>query len=96
MIWGELSVAWGRPRMFPGAQGSGCGWTGQVRERVGPDGRGGDRSEIRQSSEGHNQVVFIYLFIYFCLFLGLHLWHMEVPKPGGPNGAVASSLYHSS
>ena len=37
--------------------------------------------------------LFIYLFI-FC-FLGLHPWHVEAPRPGGPVGATASSLSHS-
>ena len=43
-------------------------------------------------------LLFIYLFIilfYFFVFLGLHLWHMEVPRLGGLMGAVAASLRQS-
>ena len=35
-----------------------------------------------------------YLFIYF--LLGLHPWHMDVPRLGAGIGAIAISLHHSS
>ena len=31
----------------------------------------------------------------FCLFLGLHLLHTEVPRSRGQIGAVAARLHHS-
>ena len=35
------------------------------------------------------------LFIYLFCFPGPHLWHMEVPRLGGPIGASAAGLHHS-
>ena len=32
----------------------------------------------------------------FFVCLGLHPWHMEVPRLEGLNGAVAAGLHHSS
>ena len=37
---------------------------------------------------------YIKVFFFF-VFLGLNLWHMEVPTLGGLIGAVAASLHHS-
>ena len=39
--------------------------------------------------------LFIFLFFVFLPFLGPLLWHMEVPRLGGPIGAVAVSLRQS-
>ena len=38
---------------------------------------------------------FYILFFFFLSFLGLNLWHMEVPRLGGQIGAAAASLCHS-
>ena len=37
---------------------------------------------------------FIY-FIFYFVFLGPHLRHMEVPRLGGPIRAAAAGLHHS-
>ena len=37
---------------------------------------------------------FIYLFLFLFCFLGLHVWHMEVPRLGQIK-AIAVSLHHS-
>ena len=34
-----------------------------------------------------------FFFFFFCLFLGLHLWHMEVPRLG-VESAVAAGPCH--
>ena len=37
----------------------------------------------KQSQKSVSIFSFIYLFIYlFIYFLGLHLWHMEIPRLG--------------
>ena len=36
-----------------------------------------------------------FLFCFAFCFLGLHLWHMEVPGLGGQIRAVAANLHHS-
>ena len=33
--------------------------------------------------------------LFFLVFLGQQVWHMEVPRLGGESGAVAASLHHS-
>ena len=38
---------------------------------------------------------FLYFSIYFFVFLGLCLWHMEVPRLGVLTGATAVGLYNS-
>ena len=37
----------------------------------------------------------IYPILFFFLFLGLHLWHMEVPRLVFKTGIVVASLCHS-
>ena len=37
----------------------------------------------------------IFSFFFFFGFLGPLLWHMEIPRLGGPVGAAAASLHHS-
>ena len=36
-----------------------------------------------------------FYFYLFFVFLGPHLWHMEVPEPRGRIGAAAASLHHA-
>ena len=58
-----------------------------------------DNQIIQQSpSKGQNKVGVIFFFFWllaFLPFLGLHPWHMEVPRLGGLIGAVAAGLHHS-
>ena len=35
------------------------------------------------------------IFVCLCVFLGLHLWHMEVPRLGSRIRAIAAGLHHS-
>ena len=36
-----------------------------------------------------------YFFFLLLLFLGMHPWHMEIPRLGGRTGATAASLHHT-
>ena len=37
--------------------------------------------------------ILFYFYFTFSVFLGPHLWHIEVPRLGGPTGAVAAGLH---
>ena len=50
-------------------------------------------TKLRITNDLQNQESLISIF--FLVFLGPHLWHMEVPRLGGPIGGVAVGLHHS-
>ena len=39
--------------------------------------------------------IFFFFFFFFFFFVGPHWQHMEIPRLGGPIGAVATILHHS-
>ena len=41
-----------------------------------------------------NSTISFFFFFFFSFFLGLHLWHMGVPRLGGQIGVAAAGLYH--
>ena len=53
------------------------------------------RPELLQSATVPEQEVWVHLFFFFFVFLGLHPQHMDVPKLRGWIRAVAAILLHS-
>ena len=45
--------------------------------------------------QGVRPLIFLFFFFLSFVFFGLHLWHVEVPRLGGPIRATAAGLCHN-